>query len=61
MEDETKLKNLEREQDELRHMINQGLSFDINVSYSLWRPTAISRIQTRETVSKKLAHSSDEP
>lgn len=61
MADETKLENLEREQNELRHMINQGLNFDINVSYSRRRPGFFGRFRKREKITEKRAYTIKEP
>lgn len=61
MEDESKLKNLEREQDELRHMINQGLNFDVEVSYSRRRPGFFGRFRKHEKITEKRAYTIKEP
>ncbi len=58
---EEKLKDLEREQNELRHMINQGLDFDISVTYSRRRPGFFGRFRRPEKVTEKRTYTIKEP
>lgn len=61
MADEPKIKDLEREQGELRHIINQGLNFDIEVTYTRRRPGFFGFFQKRERITEKRAYTIKEP
>ena len=60
-EDDDKLQQLEREQSELRHMINQGLTFDIEVTYSRRRPGFFGFFRKRERITEKRVYKIQEP
>jgi hypothetical protein len=53
--------NLEREQNELRHMINEGLTFDVEVSYKRRRPGFWGYLRRREVIKEKRAFKVQEP
>lgn len=59
--DDPKIKALEQEQNELRHMINQGLTFDVEVTYSRRRPGFFGRFRKREKITEKRAYTIKEP
>ena len=59
--DDPKLKALEQEQNELRHMINQGLTFDVEVTYSRRRPGFFGFFRKREKVTEKRVYTIYEP
>lgn len=59
--DDPKLKVLEQEQSELRHMINQGLTFDVEVTYSRRRPGFFGFFRKREKVKEKRVFTIQEP
>ena len=59
--DDPKLKALEQEQNELRHMINKGLTFDVEVTYSRRRPCFFGFFRKREKVSEKRVYTIPEP
>lgn len=59
--DDPKLKSLEQEQNELRHMINQGLTFDVEVTYSRRRPDFFGFFRKREKVTEKRIYTIYEP
>lgn len=59
--DDPKIKALEQEQNELRHMINQGLTFDIEVTYSRRRPGFFGFFRKREKVTEKRVFTIQEP
>lgn len=59
--DDPKLKNLEQEQNELRHMINQGLTFDVDVTYSRRRPGFFGFFRKRQKVTEKRVYTMHEP
>nr|DAY62857.1 MAG TPA: hypothetical protein [Caudoviricetes sp.] len=59
--DDPKIKDLEQEQNELRHMINQGLTFDVEVTYSRRRPGLFGFFRKREKVTEKRVYKIYEP
>ena len=59
--DDPKIKALEQEQSELRHMINQGLTFDVEVTYSRRRPGFFGFFRKREKVKEKRVFTIQEP
>lgn len=59
--DDPKIKALEQEQNELRHMINQGLTFDVEVTYSRRRPGFFGFFRKREKVTEKRVFTIQEP
>lgn len=59
--DDPKLKSLEQEQNELRHMINQGLTFDVDVTYSRRRPGFFGFFRKREKLTEKRVFTIKEP
>ena len=60
MENE-KLDNLTREQGELRHMINEGVTFDIEVTYRRRKPGLLGFFRKREQVKEKKVYRIAEP
>lgn len=59
--DDPKIKALEQEQNELRHMINQGLTFDVEVTYSRRHPGFLGFFRKREKVTEKRVFTIQEP
>lgn len=59
--DDPKLKALEQEQNELRHMINKGLTFDVELTYSRRRPGFFGFFRKREKVTEKRVYTIQEP
>lgn len=59
--DDPKLRTLEQEQSELRHIINQGLTFDVEVSYTRRRPGLLGFFRKREKITEKKVFRVQEP
>lgn len=59
--DDPKLKALAQEQNELRHMINKGLTFDVELTYSRRRPGLFGFLRKREKVKEKRVYTVQEP
>ncbi len=59
--DDPKLRALEQEQSELRHIINQGLTFDVEVSYTRRRPGFFGFLRKREKITEKRIYKIQEP
>lgn len=59
--DDPKLASLEQEQNELRHMINQGLTFDVELTYSRRRPGFFGFFRKREKITEKRVYKIQEP
>lgn len=55
------LKSLEQEQSELRQMINEGLTFDVEVTYRRRRPGLLGYFRKKETVKEKRVFKIQEP
>lgn len=53
MDNNDKLEVLEREQSELRHMINEGVTFDIEVTYTRRKPGLLGFLRKREKIQEK--------
>ncbi len=56
-----RLNALDREQSELRHMINEGLTFDVEVVTRRRRPGLLGYFQPRESVKEKRIYKIQEP
>lgn len=59
--DDPKLASLEQEQNELRHMINQGLTFDVELTYTRRRPGFFGFFRKREKITEKRVYKIQEP
>lgn len=59
--EDPKLASLEQEQNELRHMINQGLTFDIELTYRRRRPGFFGFFRKREKITEKRVYKIQEP
>lgn len=59
--DDPKLASLEQEQNELRHMINQGMTFDVEVTYKRRRPGFFGLFRKREKITEKRVYTIKEP
>lgn len=59
--DDPKLTSLEQEQNELRHMINQGLTFDVELTYTRRRPGFFGFFRKREKITEKRVYKIQEP
>lgn len=59
--EDSRLKQLEQEQNELRHMINQGLTFDVDITYSRRRPGFFGFFRKREKITEKRTFTIKEP
>lgn len=59
--DDPKLASLEQEQNELRHMINQGLTFDVELTYTRRRPGFFGFFRKRQKITEKRVYKIQEP
>lgn len=59
--DDPKLASLEQEQNELRHMINQGLTFDVELTYTRMRPGFFGFFRKRQKITEKRVYKIQEP
>lgn len=61
MEDNEKLENLIREQSELRQMINEGVTFDVEITYKRRKPGILGYFRKREKITEKKVFRMAEP
>lgn len=61
MDNNTKLENLTREQNELRQMINSGVTFDVEITYKRRKPGLLGFLRKRETIKEKKVFRVAEP
>lgn len=61
MEDNEKLENLTREQSELRQMINEGVTFDVEITYKRRKPGILGYFRKREKITEKKVFRVAEP
>lgn len=61
MDNNDRLEALEREQSELRHMINEGVTFDVEVTYMRRKPGLFGFLRKREKVTEKKVFRVAEP
>lgn len=61
MDNNDKLEVLEREQSELRHMINEGVTFDIEVTCTRRKPGLLGFLRKREKIQEKKVFRVAEP
>lgn len=61
MEDNEKLGNLTREQSELRQMINEGVTFDVEITYKRRKPGILGFFHKREKITEKKVFRVAEP
>lgn len=61
MDEKEKLDNLTREQNELRQMINSGVTFDVDITYKKRKPGLLGFIRKREKVTEKKVFRVAEP
>lgn len=61
MEDNEKLENLIREQSELRQMINEGVTFDVEITYKRRKPGILGYFRKREKITEKKVFRVAEP
>lgn len=60
-QEETKLEALRTEQDELRRMIGEGVTFDVDVTHYRRRPGVLGYFRKRERVTEKKVFKIEEP
>jgi hypothetical protein len=61
MDNNTKLENLTREQNELRQMISSGVTFDVEITCKRRKPGLLGFLRKRETIKKKKVFRVAEP
>lgn len=61
MDNNAKLENLTREQNELRQMINSGVTFDVEITYKRCKPGLLGFLRKRETIKEKKVFRVAEP
>lgn len=61
MEDNEKLENLTREQSELRQMINEGVTFDVEITYKRRKPGILGYFRKRDKITEKKVFRVAEP
>lgn len=61
MDEKEKLDNLTREQNELRQMINSGVTFDVDITYKKRKPGLLGFIRKREKITEKKVFRVAEP